>query len=117
MIELKSVRCAAEEQETTITIMRDENKIRLYTSDNTRVSKMQKLINAPDTTWTLVKTAFDREGNPTGYFFECSDKKMLGLRAKKQAAREMTEEERAILAERCAKLHTKRQSKTRKTPD
>lgn len=111
MIQLKAVKCAAEEQETTITIMRDENKIRLYTSDNTRVTKMQKLINAPDTTWKLVKTVFDKEGNPTGYFFECSDKKMLGLRPKKAAVKEMTEEQKERARQHMQKIHQKRQIK------
>lgn len=92
MIQLKSVKCAAEEQETTITIMRDENKIRLYTSDNTRVTKMQKLINAPDTTWKLVNVDYDADKQPRGYFFECDNKKMLTLKVKKKEATEESRE-------------------------
>lgn len=96
MIELKSCVCSTEEQETTIQISRDGNEIRLYTSDNTRLTKMQKLINAPGTLWKLVKADYDKEGNPMGYFFVCSDKNMLALRPmkkevseeRKQAARE-----------------------------
>lgn len=107
MIQLKAVKCATEEQKTTITIMRDENKICLYTSDNTRVTKMQKLINAPDTTWKLVKTVFDKEGNPTGYFFECSDKKMITLRPKKAAVKEVTEEQREQARQRMQKANQK----------
>ena len=54
-MELKSVKCNAEEQETTITISRADGVIHLYTSDNTRVTKMQKLLNTKGTEWKLDK--------------------------------------------------------------
>lgn len=106
MIELKSCVCSTEEQETTIQISRDGNEIRLYTSDNTRLTKMQKLINAPGTLWKLVKADYDKEGNPMGYFFVCSDKNMLALRVKPQV-KEYTEEEKAALTARLKEARAK----------
>lgn len=99
-MELKPVKCNVEEQETTITISRTDGIIHLYTSDNTRISKMQKLLNTKGTEWRLDKVTYDKEGNPTGYFFSCSNKKMLSLRPKKT---EMSEERKAVLAERFTK--------------
>lgn len=102
MIKLKSVKCPVEEQETTIQISRDGSVIRLFTSDNLRITKMQKLINNPNTLWKLIRTTYDRDGNPTGYFFTCSDKRMLTLRPKK-VGKELTEEEKVALAARLKK--------------
>lgn len=107
MIELKSVKCNVEEQETTIQISRADGIIHLYTSDNTRISKMQKLINAKGTEWKLDKAAYNKDGEPTGYFFSCSNKKMLGLRAKSTEHAPMSEEQKAKIAETLAKARSR----------
>ena len=107
MIELKSVKCNVEEQETTIQISRADGIIRLYTSDNTRISKMQKLINAKGTEWKLDKAAYNKDGEPTGYFFSCSNKKMLSLRAKPTERAPMSEEQKAKIAEALAEYRSK----------
>lgn len=99
MIELKACTCSVDEQETTIQISRDGKEIHLWTCDNTRLTKMQKLINAPGSLWKLTDTTYDKNGEPTGYFFICSDKKMLALRPKK-VSKELTEEEKTALAAR-----------------
>ena len=102
-MELKPVKCNVEEQETTITISRTDGIIHLYTSDNTRISKMQKLLNAKNTEWKLDKATYNKDGEPTGYFFSCNNKKMLSLRPKKT---EMSEEQKTALAERLAKARS-----------
>lgn len=107
MIKLQPVKCSIEEQETTIQISRDGNEINLYTSDNLRVTKMQKLINAPGTTWRLIKTSYNKEGEPTGYFFVCSDKIMLTLRPKKAVHKPQTEEMKEAARARMKKLRAK----------
>lgn len=99
MIELKSVVCDMDEQETTITFCRKENIAYVYSSDNTMLTKIQKLLNAPDSEWNLKQTFKDRDGNPTGYEFTVN-KKMVSLRAKKKPGKELTEEERKALGER-----------------
>ena len=104
MIELKSCVCDIEEQETIIQISRDEKEIHLWTSDNTRVTKMQKLINAPGTLWRLEKTEYTPEGDPAGYGFVCSDKNMLTLRAKRVERAELTDEQRVALKDRTEKM-------------
>lgn len=104
MIELKPCVCDVEEQETIIQISRDEKEIHLWTNDNTRVTKMQKLINAPGSLWRLEKIEYTQEGKPFGYSFICSDKNMLTLRAKKVERAELTEEQRAALKDRTEKM-------------
>ena len=106
-MELKSVKCNAEEQETTITISRADGVIHLYTSDNTRVTKMQKLLNTKDTEWKLDKVTYNKDGEPTGYFFSCNNKKMLSLRAKPAEHAPMSEEQKAKIAEALAEYRSK----------
>ena len=86
-----------DEQEFTITASRNDKKIAIYVSDNTFLTKVKKAFAANPTGWTgyVVK---NKEGNPTGYFFETS-KKYLTLRSKDRT-RKMTEEQRAAAAER-----------------
>ena len=96
---LKSVKCNISEQETTIQYSRDSKELHLYTSDNTVVTKMNKLLNTPGTKWRLEKTTY-LDGEPTGYFFVCEDKKMLSLKAK--GKRQLTAEEKLAIKTRLA---------------
>lgn len=104
---LKSVDCNVEEQETTIAISRTDGRIHLYTSDNTRLSKMQKLINTEGTQWRLDKVVYNKEGCPTGYFFSCDNKKMLSLRAKPAERAPMSEEQKVKMAEALAEYRSR----------
>lgn len=106
-MELKPVKCNVEEQETTITINRTEGVIHLYTSDNTRVTKMQKLLNTKGTEWKLDKVTYNKDGEPTGYFFSCNNKKMLSLRAKPAEHAPMSEEQKTKIAEALAEYRSK----------
>lgn len=105
-MELKPVKCNTEEQETTITIGRADGIIHLYTSDNTRISKMQKLLNAKGTEWRLDKVVHNKDGEPAGYFFSCNNKRMLNLRAKSVEHAPMSEEQKAALVERFIKTRS-----------
>ena len=106
-MELKPVKCNVEEQETTITINRTEGIIRLYTSDNTRINKMQKLLNAKGSEWKLDKVTYNKDGEPTGYFFSCNNKKTLSLRAKPAEHAPMSDEQKAKIAEALAEYRSK----------
>ena len=100
MIELKSTDCTdVEEQETTITYGRKDTLAYVYCSDNTVLTKIQKLLNTEGSEWKLIRIIKNQEGNPTGYEFTVP-KKMISLKAKKKAGRELTEEERKALGER-----------------
>ena len=103
---LKSVKCNISEQETTIQYSRDSKELHLYTSDNTVVTKMNRLLNTPGTSWRLEKTTY-LDGEPTGYFFVCEDKGLITLRAKKTESRQLTEEHKQKLRDRMKALRSK----------
>lgn len=109
-IELKPCTCSTEEQETIIRIGRGETEAHVWTSDNTRITKMEKLLNTPGTLWKLVKTSYTKEGDPAGYEFVCSDKRLVGIRAKHQETKPITEEEKAVLVARLKEARNKQTS-------
>ena len=104
---LKSVKCNISEQETTIQYSRDSKELHLYTSDNTVVTKMNRLLNTPGTNWRLEKTTY-LDGEPTGYFFVCEDKGLITLRAKRQETKKLTEEEIKDRTNRLLKARSKK---------
>ena len=68
---------------------------------------MQKLLNAKGSEWKLDKATYNKDGEPTGYFFSCSNKKMLSLRAKSVEHAPMSEEQKTALTERLTKTRSK----------
>ena len=94
---------ASDEIETTITMTGNgADGFRVYTTSNSMLTKIGKLLDAPDTAWKLEKVERYSDGVPSGYFFTCSVKSCLSLKAKKAAGREMTEEEKEALVQRFA---------------
>lgn len=93
----------SDEIETTITIAGNgADGFRVYTTSNSMLTKIGKLLDAPDTAWKLEKVERYSDGVPSGYFFTCSAKSCLSLKAKKAAGRELTEEEKEALIQRFA---------------
>lgn len=91
-----------DEIETVITMAGNgANGFRVYTTSNSMLTKIGKLLDAPDTAWKIEKVERYSDGVPSGYFFTCSVKNCLQLKAKK-ASRELTEEEKEALAQRFA---------------
>lgn len=90
----------SDEIETTITMIGNgADGFRVYTTSNSMLTKIGKLLDAPDTAWKLEKVERYSDGVPSGYFFTCSAKNCLSLKAKK-VSRELTEEEKEALAQR-----------------
>lgn len=85
---------AGEEQETTISWYRRDAVASVYTSDNTFLTKMKKLMaKSPDC--KLKNITWSKDGEPTGYFFEVPVRFIKVLKPK-----EVSEEQRAALSER-----------------
>lgn len=83
-----------EEQETTISWYRRDAVASVYTSDNTVLTKMKKLMaKSPDC--KLTNIAWSKDGEPTGYFFEVPVRFVKVLKPK-----EVSEEQRIALSER-----------------
>lgn len=92
----------SDEIETTITMIGNgADGFRVYTTSNSMLTKIGKLLDAPDTAWKLEKIERYSDGVPSGYFFTCSAKSCLQLKAKK-ISRELTEDEKEALAQRFA---------------
>lgn len=92
----------SDEIETTITMIGNgADGFRVYTTNNSMLTKIGKLLDAPDTAWKLEKIERYSDGVPSGYFFTCSAKCCLQLKAKK-ISRELSEEEKEALAQRFA---------------
>ena len=94
--ELQTIDCPTEEQETTIVFTRNDTCMQIYTSDNTMLTKLKKLIKEDSGVWKCWCAGLNGDNNPTGYFFE-GPKSMLTIRSKK---RELSEEQKESVRER-----------------
>ena len=84
-----------DEQETTIVLSRTEDKMSIWTTDNTMVTKLRALMIKNPKDYKLV-TVSTCNGAPAAYEFE-APKKFLSLRSVEKT---QTEEQRAAAAER-----------------
>lgn len=98
-----------DEIETVITMAGNgANGFRVYTTSNSMLTKIGKLLDVPDTAWKIEKVERYSDGVPSGYFFTCSVKNCLSLKAKKQPTREMSEEEKMVASERMKTINANR---------
>ena len=84
----------ADEQETTIVLSRTEDKMSIWTTDNTMVTKLRALMNKNPEDYKLINIS-TCNGAPAAYEVE-APKKLLSLRS---AEKTQTEEQRAATAE------------------
>ena len=101
-----------DEQETVIVFSRNSNTASVETTDSTVLTKLKKCaVTSPDE-WMLTNvTTSPFESDPTkitSICFECP-KKLISLRSKSAAPRELTEEERAEIAERMRNIRAGRE--------
>lgn len=108
--EMIAVRCSPEAQETTISMMRNENRVLIFTSDNTFITKLKRVMTKCPDNFKCSVSGYDRNNNPVGYFIE-APKKVLSIRtgSNKKCA---TSEQRAERAARMRK--TKAEQKVEK---
>lgn len=90
-----------EEAETTISFMRGEKEFELYTSDNTVLTKINRLMVKPGSGWRLIKSERDTEGKVTGYFFRGA---MRCLSFRSGVKRELTSEDKEKLRLRAERM-------------
>lgn len=82
------------EQETSILYMRDENFAKIYTSDSTQITRLDKLCETSPKYYSLIADT------GRGRTYRLSDKSLISFRAKKK---EMTDEQRKAAGERMKK--------------
>lgn len=91
-----------EEQETIISAMRGEDMIKIFTADNTMLTKLKKLMEAGKDQYTVESIGYSQEGNPICVTV-VAPKRCLSLRAGNK--REYSEEELEALRERMRKIN------------
>lgn len=94
---------STDEQETVIIFGRNDDMASVETTDSTVFTKLKKCANTSPDEWVLTNvTTSPFESDPTkitSICFKCP-KKLVSLRLKSTTPRELTDEERAEIAER-----------------
>ena len=90
-----------EEQETHINFNRDDERAIVYTSDITMMTKLNKLVELPDTEWKLESVARLKNGEIAGKTYSCPVN-FISFR-KKKVERVYSEAEKKEIAERLRK--------------
>ena len=103
---------STDEQETVIVFSRNGDVASVETTDSTVLTKLKKYATTNPDEWVLTNvTTGQDESDPmkiTSICFKCP-KKLISLRSKSTAPRELTEEERAEIAERMRNVRASRE--------
>ena len=103
---------STDEQETVIVFSRNGDTASVETTDSTVLTKLKKYATTNPDEWVLTNvTTGQDESDPmniTSICFECP-KKLISLRSKSTSPRELTEEERAGIAERMRNVRASRE--------
>lgn len=98
--DFEPISSSVEEQETTIVIERVLDRAKIFTSDNTELTRLKRVFAASDGEWQCWEGTRNSKGEITGYFFSCP-KTLVSYRAKKT---KYSEEYGAQLSERLSKI-------------
>lgn len=103
---------STDEQETIIVFSRNNDTASVETTDPTVLTKLKKCADTSPDEWVLTNvTTSPFESDPTkitSICFKCP-KKLISLRSKSTAPRELTEDERAEIAERMRNARASRE--------
>ena len=103
---------STDEQETVVVFSRNSDTASVETTDSTVLTKLKKYAAANPDEWSLTSvTTGQNESDPTkitSICFKCP-KKLVSLRSKSTSPRELTEEERAEIAERMRNVRAGRE--------
>ena len=103
---------STDEQETVVVFSRNSDTASVETTDSTVLTKLKRYAAANPDEWSLTNvTTGQNESDPmkiTSICFKCP-KKLISLRSKSTAPRELTEEERAEIAERMRNVRAGRE--------
>lgn len=102
--EFEAIRCDMDEQETSITMLRNSDQVKIYTSDNKMLTKLSKIFSKNKDNWTCFECGRDSAGKVTGYLF-ITNKKAISFRTGK--GKNISEEARQKRRERFKKFHNK----------
>ena len=90
-----------EEQETNINFNRGDSQAKIYTSDSTMITKLDKLIRIENTEWKLERIIKSKNGEEVGRVYSCPVE-FVSFR-KKKVRRIFTDEEKKARREQLLK--------------
>ena len=94
--------CSLDEQETTISFSRAENKVDIWTNDRTMITKLDALCESCPTMYISTRTGKNKDGETMDKSYKIMDKSMISFRTKKRTI-QLTDKQRAERAERLAR--------------
>lgn len=95
--EITPVRCDMDEAETTIGWMRGDKQIHIFTSDNTTLTKIKRVIAKNPSEWRCYEAGRDKDGYALGWNFIAPKK---AVRFTSGAVSERSEEQKQAFKER-----------------
>ena len=105
--EIKAVDCKVDEQETSVAFYRGDKIIKWFTSDNEMVTEFKHKVKSYPGVYNMYVSSYTDKGKPAGYFIEMP-LELLSFRGKKK---EVSDEQRALLADRLSTLRQKKKLK------
>lgn len=78
------------EQETTISFARNEDSVKIWTSDSTMMTKLDKLVERDSENWSSTEQK-DSEGDVIAKVYSVHKKKLIAFRADKVLTEEQKE--------------------------
>lgn len=97
-----------DEQETTVTLARADDYVTIYTSDNTMLTRLKKLMADPEDGYVLIDVQYSPAHNPVSVTVR-APARCLSLRS--GARREISDEQREALAARMKGMAAARKAK------
>ena len=76
--------CSLDEQETTISFSRAENKVDIWTNDRTMITKLDALCESCPTMYISTRTGKNKDGETMDKSYKIMDKSMISFRTKKK---------------------------------
>ncbi len=93
-----------EEQETHVNFMRGDERAKIYTTDTTMMTKLNKLVELQDTEWKLESVSKLKTGEEIARTYSCPVS-FLSFRSKR-VCRTYTEEQRKEISNRLRKVNS-----------
>ena len=108
--EITATKCNTFEQETIIQISRNRDTASIWTSDNTQLTRIKRVMCKDPNSYVCTEVTKNKLGEVVGYTFECP-KNLIGYRT--SAKRSMSDEQRKRASERLKECRKKRKEKTK----
>ena len=108
--EITATKCNTFEQETIIQISRNRDKASIWTSDNTQLTRIKRVMRKDPNSYVCTEVTRNKLGDVVGYAFECP-KNLIGYRI--SAKRSMSDEQRKRVSERLKEYRKNREERTK----